>query len=341
MNSKRIKPMSRCYTLRPVPPCLPPRGSSAFTALLLASLCLHPAKSAAVSPVPGNDRSIWLWQSPDSAFGSQSIVGNPAREDAAIARLKAWGVTTVYGSYSSTESPQTLRAWNRKLNQNGIASYLLLAETEDLFPESWPSASNHITSSFLQFNRDSQPSERFTGLAFDIEPHIFPGSTRHPGWKVSDVITRRQYMTDLLQFFQNTRTLLDHNGETSAPIEATLPVWYAKLSGSIQWNNAVDRDQWFAQLTKVCQRLSIMAFEITSPTAILQRSHDEVALLHGRARIALRTNLGHEWNSVNDFWGATHTIEETTHQSIDIQDFARLAAEEAALPTRPSSPPPR
>ena len=95
----------------------------------------------------------------------------------------------------------------------------------------------------------------------------------------------------------------------------------------------MDRDQWFAELAKACDRLSLMAFEIPGPPAILQRSQDEVRLLHGKARIALRAKLGNEWGSVDDFWNAAHAIEQTTHQSIDIQDYARLAAEEDAKAT--------
>jgi hypothetical protein len=298
-----------------------------LTALLLASYTCLPAR--AQTP-PGHDRSIWFWQSPESPFGSSSIVGNSAREDQTIARLKTWGVTTLYGSYSSKETPAQLQEWNRKLRQNGIVSYLLFGETEDLFPENWPSANARLTKDFIDFNRTSPSDERFDGVAFDIEPHIFPGSEHHIGWKNSDEVDRRKYMDDLLQFFEGTRRLLDQQGEQHAGIEATLPVWYAKESGSIQWNNALDRDQWFAQLAKVCERLSLMAFEVSSPATILRRSEEEVRLLHGKARIALRVNLGKEWTSVGDFWNATRTIEAATRQSIDIQDFARLAAEEDA-----------
>jgi len=302
--------------------------SSSLLGLLLGTLSI-PAATAHAS-TPGHDRSIWFWQSPDSPFGSLAILGNAAREDAAIARLKAWGVTTVYGSYSGSETPAVLRAWNRKLNSNGISSYLLMADTEDLFPESWTAASARLKANFVQFNRDSSPSERFGGVAFDIEPHIFPGSARHGGWKASEPLIRRQYMADLLQFFQRTRALLDENGEVGAHIEGTLPVWFAKLSGSIQWNDAIDRDGWFAQLSKACDRISLMAFEVPSPATIVQRSDEEGNLLHGKARIALRANLGNEWHSLKDFWAAAHAVEEETHQSIDIQDFARLASESEA-----------
>jgi len=322
--------MSSLCVPRPFSPYLSRRITIAMASLLLACGPFAPSSLRAEVPLPSVDRSIWFWQSPDSPFGSSAIVGNASKEDAAIARLKAWGVTTLYGSYSAAEPHAALRSWNHKLRQNGITSYLLLSETEDLFPERWPAASDNISADFLKFNRDAKADERFAGLAFDIEPHIFPGSAAHPGWKAADVITRRQYMTDLLQFFQRTRLLLDHNGERNAKIEATLPVWYSKVAGSIQWNNAMDRDEWFAQLTKACDRLSIMAFEVPSAARILQRSQEEVGLLHGRSRIALRANLGDEWQSLDDFWTATRSVEASTHQGIDIQDFARLAAEQDA-----------
>jgi hypothetical protein len=306
-----------------------------LTALLLAG---YTPLAAQTKPSPGSDRSMWFWQSPDSPYGSSSIVGDTAREDLAILRLKHWGIKTLYGSYSTSETPDQLRNWNRKLRRNGVASYLLFGETEDLFPEHWPAAKVRLANNFIGFNKASRPDDRFDGVAFDIEPHIFRGSDRHTSWKSANGVERREYMADLLQFFQSTRLFLEQNGEANARIEGTLPVWYAKIYGSIQWNNAVDRDRWFAQLAKVCDRLSLMAFEVSSPETILLRSNEEVNLLDGKARIALRANLGKEWSSVDDFWSATRAIEASTHRSIDIQDFARLADEEDAATHSQANP---
>ena len=268
-------------------------------------------------PAPG--RGIWFWQSPNSPFGSDAIVGNSAREDATLTQLKAWKITTLYGSYPAFTSVTALRAWNRKLTQAGITSLLLLSETAYLNPANYPQLDAHIHRSFLDFNANTTPDERFAGLALDIEPHI------DPTWKTAPALQRRAALQRLLQLHQHIRSLIP----APAQFEATLPTWYSHLGGSIGWTNALDRDTWFTALASSCDRLSIMAFELNSPSAVLSHSEEELALLHGHGRIALRANLGHEWPNTAAFWAATNTVERQIHAPIDIQSFAILAQDEA------------
>ena len=281
-------------------------------------------------PVAGHDRAVWLWQSPRSPYGSTSIIGNAGREDEAILNLKKWGITTVYGSYLSEGQGNAtgLREWNRKLAANGIASYLLLSNTDYLFPETWPQASKIILTDFALFNKQSVEKERFAGLAFDIEPHILKESSYGIAWKQTDASGRRKYLDGLLNVYLRTRDLLNQNGEKDARIAISLPVWYSKLDGSIQWNNALDRDRWFTQLAQVCDRVSMMAFEISDPAVVLRRSQEEVDLLHGKARIALLANLGKEWSSTAEFWNGLQSVEAASRQSVDIQDYALLCEDE-------------
>jgi hypothetical protein len=311
----------------------PPAYSNALlrkSLLLLSLLGVIAPVNFAQSSIARQDRGVWFWQSPDSPYGSSSVVGNATLEDQTITRMKSWGITTVYGAYSSHGNipPAALRAWNRKLAKCGIASYLLLSETDYFFPEKWSDASDVVLKNVVEFNRQSSPDERFIGVAFDIEPHILRGSPYGPSWKDTDPKRRREYLADFLTFFQKTRALLDQHGASDVRIEASLTTWYSRLGGKIEWGSTADRDQWFAQLARVCNRVSIMDFETPSTAVILDRVHDEVDLLHGHARIALRANLGKEWKSTADFWGALHTIETDTHQSVDIQDYALLCADE-------------
>ncbi len=293
------------------------------TLLLLAPL---PALAQSATPTAGHDRGIWFWQARSSPYGSTAIVGNAQLEDQTIANFKKLGVTTVYGSYVFT--PETdlavLRQWNRKLTTNGITSYLLLSDVEAIFPARWTSASKVTQTEFVEFNKEAKPEERFAGLAFDIEPHILTTATEHPSWKDATNEQRRQYVGDLLLFLQKTRAQLDANGEKSALIQTSLTNWYSKLGERIEWKNSEDRDAWFTQLAEVCTRVSIMDFEIPSTTVILQRNAEESRLLHGKARIALRANLGKEWKSSEDFWSAVQAVETQTNQSIDIQAYAVL-----------------
>jgi len=292
-----------------------PRILPSLAALLLVAT---PFTAKPQNP-PAQGRGIWFWQSPTSPFGSVAIVGNSAREDATIAQLKTWKVTTLYGSYPASASVTALRAWNRKLTQAGITSLLLLSETAYLDPATYPQLDAHIHRSFLDFNASASPEERFAGLALDIEPHI------DPTWKTAAPFERRAALQHLLQLHQHVRSLIP----APAQLEATLPTWYSHLGGSIGWTNALDRDTWFTALASSCDRLSIMAFELNSPAAVLSHSEEELTLLRGHGRIALRANLGHEWPNTAAFWATANTIERQTHAPIDIQSFAILAQDVA------------
>jgi hypothetical protein len=275
---------------------------------------------------PGHDRGVWFWQASKTQYGSVAIVGNPALEDTTIANFKRWGITTVYGGYNDPNTA-AMRAWNRKLHDNGIASYLLLSETEYIFPSTWQTAHDTMMKNFVVFNQQAAPGERFAGLAFDIEPHILKDSSDHTSWKIATPEQRRAYAGGLLDFLVKTRALLDENGEHTAHIQASLATWYSRTD-SITWANTADRDAWFATLAKVCDRISLMDFENGSTDVILRRAQEEGSLLHGTMRIALRANIGMEWKSPADFWKALQAVEAQSGQSADIQSYAILCADE-------------
>lgn len=287
---------------------------------LLAAAATIAVAAAAHAQTP--NRSIWFWNSPKSPYGSVNVVGNGAAEDAAVARLKGWGVTVLYGSYKA--DPAAIRAWNRKLTHAGISSFLLLSETEYIFPTTHPALDSKLQADFVAFNKSAAPNERFSGLAFDVEPHILQPSSHAAGWKAADPSTRRQYLEQLLALYKHVRTVVP----AGTLLEATLPSWFSHLTGSIGWANAADRDQYFTALSSTCDRLSIMAFELDSADKVLSRTSEEATALHGHARIALRANLGQEWKTVAQFWQAAHEVEAATQQGIEIQDFALLATDE-------------
>lgn len=281
------------------------------------------------SPTSAQGRGVWFWRvSGAQDCSAATIVGNASLEKQTIANFNKWGMTTIYGSYAfQGEGGQAaVRAWNRKLAARGIASYLLIANTEYLFPDHWLKAREDLMANFVEFNRASQPAERFAGVAFDIEPHIFTGSPQHSSWKHADGQERRRDVDEFLVFLQKTRNLLNQSGERNARIEISLATWYSKLNGKIGWNDGSDRDQWFKRLAQICDRVSIMDFEAGSTNVILDRYREESGLLDGKSRIALRANLGMEWKSVPEFWTALQTIERQAGQRIDIQDYALLCA---------------
>ncbi|MFC6645328.1 hypothetical protein ACFQBQ_06950 [Granulicella cerasi] len=282
----------------------------------------------AQAPLAPSPRGAWMWYSPRSEYGSLKVIGDPAREAATIAKLKSWGVGTLYVSYPlrTEDDLRKARAWNAQLARAGITSYLLLSDTPIFLPENHAKTDAIIQSSFVQFNAGSKPEERFRGLAFDLEPHIILAVGKHPAWKDATGMERRAYLADLLSFYKQTRSTIG----ADTMLEATLPVWLSHIGGSVAWASPKDRDDWFKQLAATCDRVSLMAFEQNSAEKVLARSQEQRDLLGKHSRVALRANLGKEWASVQEFWQATASVEKTAQDGIDIQDVAILSEDEAA-----------
>ena len=68
---------------------------------LAVALGLAPPAQAqpALSPEE-KPRGMWFWSKPSSPDGAVNIVGQPAREDEALALFRRWRIRRVYGSYA-------------------------------------------------------------------------------------------------------------------------------------------------------------------------------------------------------------------------------------------------
>ena len=272
--------------------------------------------SAVVAVSPG--RGMWFWES----AAQMAIVSTPSAQAQAIANLKAWNVTSLYGSYQSqiSSNPAAVRAWNANLAANGIASYSLISEGDYFLPEQWPATQAWIEANFLGFNAASAPGQGFVGLAFDVEPASFTGNTTRTSWNAATPALRRTYLTYFNNMLQSARTLLNDNGAASAPIQTYLVTWFSNLAGSILWANAADQSQWFAQLAQICDRVTVEQYETNSTSSILSGFQTNNALLNGKSRVALNS-ADTQWTSVAQFWQGVATTESQTSTFVDIEDY--------------------
>jgi len=280
----------------------------------------NPSSAATTSlPAVAPGRAIWFWES----TAQQAIIASSTAQDAAIANFKSWNVTQVYGSYSSQidTAPASIRAWNAKLAANGIASYFLISTTNFFFPENWSSAQSWIQTYFLSFNAASKTGEGFVGLAFDVEPQSFTGSTTYPSWGTATPAQRRVYMTDMLDMLESSRALLTSNAYTSAPIETYLTYNASSLTSTIGWANADDRNAWYTALAQTVDRVSVEEYGISSTATILSQYQTNDALLNGKSRISLSSATGAEWTTESQFWSAVTTTEAQTSKFTDIEDY--------------------
>jgi len=271
---------------------------------------------------------MWFWAgSASDQFSSTAIVGNPALEAQTIANLQSWNVTTLYGSYNALiqSNPAAVQAWNQMLTAAHIQSYVLFSNTNNFLPEDWNAEESEVLTNFVNFNATAAQGAAFVGVAFDVEPDSFAGTTTRLSWDAASNATRRTYLTYFLNMLQSSRALLNANGQGAAPMETALATWYATLNDTIGWTNSADVDQWFALLAQTCSRVSLMAYEVSSPSLIISDAQVEGSLLGSTPRIALRSTLGVEWTTLPQFWQALEAVEAQTSGYVDIEDYETTA----------------
>jgi hypothetical protein len=276
-------------------------------------------------------RSIWLWDNAAVANHSAStIVNTPSLQAGVISFLKTWKITTVYGSYSTALStnPAGVRAWNQLLAANGIHSYYLVSQTTYFLPEGWAAAQNELQTNVLNFNAASTAAQSFTGVALDVEPDAFAGSSSRTSWSAATAATRRTYVTYFLNFLQSTRALLNSNGGSNLSLETSLTYWYVQMDGTIGWSSQSDVSQWMSSMGQTVNLVSIMDYSSNTQSLIQSRYTQNSTLLPaGATTIALRYP-GTEWSSLSQFWTALQTAESTNTIYCDIEDYDTFATAE-------------
>lgn len=328
MVSSMASPLRRNF------PSLPLFGL-AILLTLGAFLSLAGAQAAPSSPKP---RGLWFWSKPTSPLGAANVVGDPAREEEACSTFARWGVRRLYGSYAAlpTEAPQHIAAWNRRLHKLGIRSESLFGDNAAALPEGRDAFLKQIDARVLAFNASrTDASERFDGLALDIEPHALPR------WKSGTNETRRAILEEYLATCTALRAHLDAKGGREIALSAALAYWLDRLppEGRVGWTSAADRDDWFTRLARVVPTISLMAYERNTPGTILEAVAWEQTHFPGRVVTALRARLGAEWKTLSDLERVLPEVEAASTVGIDLENYELLRLAETAQSTAAGAPP--
>lgn len=286
----------------------------------------------AAEPGP-KPRGLWFWSKPASAHGAVNVIGDEARESAALATFARWNIRRVYGSYAAlpAESPVRLAAWNRRLHAAGIRSESLFSDGNALTPAGRAAFFRQIDERVLAFNAARpEAAERFDGVALDIEPHALAR------WKTESGEGRRAMLEDYAALCGALRAHLDAHGGRELAISAALAYWLDRLppEGRVAWRSAVDRDDWFARLARSVASISLMAYERSTAAAILDATTWERANFPGRVVTALRARLGVEWKSLAGLQRVLPEVEAVSPHGIDLENYELLRVAEAAAAGR-------
>ncbi len=266
------------------------------------------------------ERGAWFWYQSSDPNGAANVVGNSTQEDEAIAFLQQWQITRLYGSYSNLpiSSPATIAAWNKKLSQAGIESFVVLSDANLILPAQQANLQNLITTRLINFNNGrDDPQEQFAGVEFDLEPHTLAQ------WSAGTNADRRTLLLNLRDAFSTVRQQLLTGGYEMARLSAALPTWFDS-SSTIGWTSSLDRDQWFADINGSLDTISLMAYETSNISSILSSTSYERTSFGSDAILALRSKLGDEWTTYNDFVDALVSVESQSGAGIDIESYYRL-----------------
>jgi len=162
---------------------LSPRQSARFVSLAIL-LALAVPLQAAQSPV---SRSIWIWES--ETF---RLLEDPAYKSEVMEFLRTHQVNRVFlyadeykGRSLIRDRPELYRALVRELRYCDIDVHALLGSyflaTQTYILPGKKAEARAMLRRVLNYNDTSKPDERFTGVHFDIEPHMLDEwSTERP-----------------------------------------------------------------------------------------------------------------------------------------------------------------
>lgn len=289
----------------------------------------------------GVERGTWHWSRHQDGHphGTARVVGDPAKEQEVLDLYKRWNITRVYSAHRTERllsEPDVIANWNARLHDDGRRSFLLLSNTGWIFEDQRDHLRERLQL-LLDFNESREnPDERFYGVHFDVEPHILPE------WKQAGPEQKRDLLIKLNEMFGDVRAYLNKNGAGEMPVYAALPVWYERLPpelggrGSIGWQSEAERDAWWESLGESVDAVSLMAFETPHSHVILNNTEWERENFSGDVFVALRANLGTEWNQIDEMVEVMGVIEGNTKRGVDIQPF-RIFAEKVGSLAPPNS----
>ncbi|TWT97540.1 hypothetical protein Pla108_16920 [Botrimarina colliarenosi] len=228
-------------------------------------------------------RSGWMWSQPANNYGSANIIGDPQREEDVLARIDAWGFDRAYVSYGTLplSNAEAVANWNKSLANDGVTTQLLLGENTWIYPQNRTALLAIVQSRLVNFNLTREdPRERIHGVHLDIEPHGLSA------WSAGTPADRKEMLYLLSDTYAVVRQHLDSQNASDIPIFADLPVWYDS-STSIGWDDAAERDSWFAGIAESLEGISMMAFERKTLSSIVSGVDWEIQNLPIEVRVGL------------------------------------------------------
>ena len=247
-------------------------------------LALQVVSLLVVAPVSAaQHRSAWMWQKSSHPYGSAMILGDAAKEAEVITKMGAWGFDRVYvntGTRSIT-TPAVVANWNASLDDVGIDVQFLISRFDAAIEPGRTNLLDRVQSRLIDYNNGRVDlREHFDAVHLDIEPHTTDI------WDNGSPAVKRDQLLELGATYMAVRALLDAGGQADVKIYADIPVWYDS-SSSIGWTDTAERDQWFTDISVPLDGLTMMAYERSRLSSIVNGVTYEASNFAGEVRVGL------------------------------------------------------
>lgn len=278
------------------------RKAKRLVPAFILCLMLSPAGSNASA---AQKQSAWMWQKSSHPYGAANILGDPAKEAEVLTNMGAWGFDRIYTSTGtrSVSSPEIVANWNANLDDVGIDVQFLISDFDAAVEPRRTVLLDKIQARLIDYNRSrADPREHFDAVHLDIEPHTMDV------WDDGTPTDKRDLLQEMATTYHAVRSLLDDGGQTDVEIFADIPVWYDS-SASIGWTDAAERDQWFTDIAVPLDGLTMMAYERSSLSSIVNGVTYEANNFDGEVRVGLNNKEIGPGNTFEDFTEYTAMVE--------------------------------
>lgn len=150
-------------------------------------------------------KATWLWNASTIEESTQEIVTFNKKQ----------GVKTIFLQIGSKVSAQSYRDFIRQATASGIEVHALSGQPDWALRES-----RHKADAFLawvvQYNLESAPEERFTGIQFDVEPYLLKN------WDASRSAIIEQWM-------EGIRVWVESAKRSNLVVGAAVPFWLEQI----------------------------------------------------------------------------------------------------------------
>lgn len=282
-------------------------------------------------------RGMKMWKAENSsdpyhAWGTDQVVGVPAKEQEAVQDFLHYKVRRLYASYNKSQSE--VAAWNQQLYNVGIDSYITIGDSSydnSIFPGQRNVILDAIDTQLLTYNNNyaTTDAERFVGIRLNLEPQ------RMDEWDNGTAADRRQLLLYLLETFSDVRAHLDANDGSNLKIFADIGHYFDKMpppdpaNGKVGWTSEQERDQWFSDVSQVLNTVIIMSYGLSvssvERTTIYERgamSNSELAL---NVKDIVSIGTGEDiWQDLDEFIRALEQVEADLTVDAAIHSFRYL-----------------